>query len=527
MKRKLFNQPTFYYILFAVLLIPALFINLGAHHIFVHTDESRRALVALEMIINSQYLAPTLNGQFYYEKPPLFNWILVLSFKAFGEYSAYAMRFPVAIFVILYGIAMDYFLRPILGKKKAWLVIIATITSGRILFYDSFLGLIDIGFSILVFINFMLFFKLGKERRYLALFLITYGIAAVAYLMKGLPSLVFQFFTIIAWAVYIRDWKFIFHKYNFLGTLCFIIPVGLYYYFYQWVNPDSLLTVFEYTWHQSSQRTVTEHSIWDTVLSILTFPFENLYHFAPWTILVAALFSKKTLQWLWSNDFSRYAILVFAFNIAVYWTSAGVHPRYLFMFLPLLFVVLIEAYFQLTPRFKKTIDMVFFGLMALAVLAPVAINIASEFRDVPGAGFKTGFLVFGLLSLVVVYYRRPPHRLVILGIFLLVLRIGFNWFILPYKDSRGQAYANAAERIVEIIDEDPIYALTPSYCHDATSFTISRGIGEILELRHEMEPGAFYILHEGLYDPTLQRSYIEFGTRGTDKRLHLVKLIER
>ncbi|MFN2431072.1 MAG: ArnT family glycosyltransferase, partial [Cryomorphaceae bacterium] len=239
------QNTRFYHFLFAVLLLPALLINLDAHHLFVHTDEGRRALVALEMILKNEYLAPTLNGEFYYEKPPLFNWILVASFKLFGSYSAFALRFPVVVFTLGFAWSIVAFLKPIMGNKKAWLVMAASITTGRILFYDSFLGLIDIGLAVLVFVNFMLFYVLGRQKRYLLLFALTYIIAAVGYLMKGLPSLVFQFFTIVAYAVYIKDWKFIFHKYNFLCTLIFILPVGAYYYFYEQVNPGSFATVMD------------------------------------------------------------------------------------------------------------------------------------------------------------------------------------------------------------------------------------------------------------------------------------------
>src|SRR6056297_2475753 len=214
--RDLLSNSRFYHILFAVLLIPALLINLDAHHLFVHTDEGRRALVALEMILKNEYLAPTLNGEFYYQKPPLFNWILVASFKLFDSYSAFALRFPVVLFTLGFAWSIVAFLKPIMGSKKAWLVMAATITSGRILFYDSFLSLIDIGLAVLVFVNFMLFYVLGRQKRYFTLFALTYLLVAVGYMMKGLPSLVFQFFTIVAYAVYIKDWKFVFHKYNFL-----------------------------------------------------------------------------------------------------------------------------------------------------------------------------------------------------------------------------------------------------------------------------------------------------------------------
>lgn len=521
------SSPKFWYLLFAVLLLPALLINLGTHHIFVHTDESRRALVALEMILKNEYLAPTLNGEFYYEKPPLFNWLIVLSFKAFGAYSNFAVRFPVFLFVLTYAFLIHRLLRPVIGNAKAWLVLMLTVTSGRMLFYDSFLGLMDIGLGLLVFTNFMLFYRLGRQRWYFLLFVSTYALVAVGYLMKGLPSVVFQFFTILAWAAHTRDWKFIFHKFNFLGTLVFIIPVGLYYYFYEKVNPDSLLTVFEYTWHQSSQRTVTEYGIWDTVLNIFIFPFENLYHFAPWTLLTVCLFGKGVVRKLWASDFHRYAIIAFALNIWVYWTAPGVHPRYLFMFLPLFFAVLSEAYFLQPDRLRRATDYILGGVMSAVCLAPVAVVFLPEkFASVPYSALIAGGVAASGVLLTLAYFKLQPLRLVILAVFLLVLRIGFNFFILPEKSSRGKANAESAEAVVGITAGSPLYVLSPSYCHDATTFTVSKARGEVLRIRDRAEPDVFYIIHDGAYDPEVFHSYLEFGTSGTDRRLHLVKLLD-
>ena len=40
------------------------------------TDEAIRSLVALEMKLSGNLITPTLHGEYYYNKPPLYNWIL-------------------------------------------------------------------------------------------------------------------------------------------------------------------------------------------------------------------------------------------------------------------------------------------------------------------------------------------------------------------------------------------------------------------------------------------------------------------
>ena len=55
-------------------------------------EEPRRALIALEMLYSGDYLTPTIMGELYFAKPPLFNWIIIVSAKLFGSFSEMAVR---------------------------------------------------------------------------------------------------------------------------------------------------------------------------------------------------------------------------------------------------------------------------------------------------------------------------------------------------------------------------------------------------------------------------------------------------
>ena len=47
-------------------------------------EEPRRAIVALEMLLRKSYIVPEINGELYYTKPPLFNWMIALAFWISG-----------------------------------------------------------------------------------------------------------------------------------------------------------------------------------------------------------------------------------------------------------------------------------------------------------------------------------------------------------------------------------------------------------------------------------------------------------
>jgi len=75
----------------ALLFIPFL----GGVHLF-DWDEINFAEAAREMIVTGDFLTVQINFQPFWEKPPLFIWMQVLSMKLFGI-NEFAARFPNAI----------------------------------------------------------------------------------------------------------------------------------------------------------------------------------------------------------------------------------------------------------------------------------------------------------------------------------------------------------------------------------------------------------------------------------------------
>lgn len=84
---------------------------LGGVHLF-DWDEINFAEIAREMIVTGDYLRPQINFEPFWEKPPLFIWMQVVSMKLFGI-NEYAARFPNAVcglvsLWVLYGIGKRF-----------------------------------------------------------------------------------------------------------------------------------------------------------------------------------------------------------------------------------------------------------------------------------------------------------------------------------------------------------------------------------------------------------------------------------
>ena len=137
----------------ALLFIPFI----GGVHLF-DWDEINFAECAREMIVSHDYLNVQINFKPFWEKPPLFIWMQVLSMKAFGI-NEFAARFPNAVI----GIVSLLFIFNI-GKKLfdsrfgMWWVIAY---AGSILPHFYFRsGIIDPLFNLLIFTAIWFFIKL-------------------------------------------------------------------------------------------------------------------------------------------------------------------------------------------------------------------------------------------------------------------------------------------------------------------------------------------------------------------------------
>ncbi len=132
---------------------------LGSVHLF-DWDEINFAESAREMIMTGNYSQVQINYQAFWEKPPLFIWMQVLSMKVFGI-NEFAARFPNVVFGILtlcliYTTGRRYFK----GHIAHWWVLsyLGAITPH---FYFK-TGLIDPVFNFFIFLSILEFYKVIK-----------------------------------------------------------------------------------------------------------------------------------------------------------------------------------------------------------------------------------------------------------------------------------------------------------------------------------------------------------------------------
>ena len=522
------SNPRIFYIFSILMLFPALLWHLGFLAINFPTDEPTRAIVALEMIVSGNYFTPTINGEFYYNKPPLYNWIIIAYYKLAGNYSEFTLRLPVVIGLFLFGISIFYFVRKELGGKKAFIIAMLFITSGRILFWDSFLGLIDITFSFLVYTSFMSIWFLHKKRKYLALFLVSYFLTAITFLMKGLPSLVFQAITLLTFFTYQKEFKKLFSWKHFAGIGLLILIVGAYYFAY--AKHNVLDNVFTTLFSESEKRTIINYGWTRFITHLFAFPFEMFYHFFPWSILGIFLISRKFLGRVKQHPFLLYNFYIFIFNILIYWTSPETYPRYIFMLFPPIFTVLIYLFYRdLEENGWRSRFIQYFlgGVIILGMVAAVLMPILKQTGWVDQSWLKGAvlFVVVGLLLLC--FVKIKEQRLVIFAAAMLVLRVGFDWFIIPPRYQEFQEHKEGALKAAEVTGDRNLFIYKDSETEHATSFYITLGKMQLLTYKHDsFNTTDYYYLDPRLLPEDKYETIYDFKLYRHDQPMKIVKLKE-
>lgn len=221
MYKSLINNSLF--IQFAIVILAALLFipGLGAVHLF-DWDEINFAESAREMLVSHNYLTVQVNFEAFWEKPPLFIWMQVLSMKLFGV-NEFAARFPNAVAGIVTLLVLYNVGRKLRNTSFGLLWVLVYVSSLLpFLYFKS--GIIDPWFNLFIFLGtyyFILFTRLdNKGNTYLQLSASAFFLG-LAILTKGPVGLLIF---LLSFGVYLLFNKF---KLNFKWKQVFLFSVIL------------------------------------------------------------------------------------------------------------------------------------------------------------------------------------------------------------------------------------------------------------------------------------------------------------
>ena len=485
-----------------LLCFPAFLIHLGL--IGFIGDEGIRTLVAFEMKMSGNFIVPTLNGELYFNKPPLYNWMIYGMSMIFGHFGEWPSRLTTLISLGAFGWFVYYFVSRYMDKLAGITMALLVITSGRILFWDSMLGLIDISFSAVIYLNFMVMYHFGKTGKWKAMFLLSYLLMSIAFLLKGFPAVVFQGISILTTLILFKNFK---HKIlsaaHIGGALIGFLPVIIYYLAY--AKQVSLAEAFSILTDQSMQRTVTHHGFKETLLHVVTFPLEEMYHFLPWTLLILPYFHPKFRTWLRENEFVRFNFWLMMVNLPVYWLSVQVFPRYLLMFIPMFNLVgyyMLQRSLAWSLTWWKIIHITFVVLASLGTLVVLLMLVYPPVRNIPGSVliwlFASAAMACCLLGLI----ADAPRMFLWMALALLVVRSAFNLVVLPIRATGYQENIcrTDCQRMTGNHPGEKFYIYGQTPTENVARFYLSAYSNQLIRVSDIADdPVALYIVEKTMY----------------------------
>lgn len=253
--------------------------------------EANYALTAKEMLLSADWLSPRIYGEFWFDKPVMTYWLIIISYLVFGV-NEFAARFPSALFSAasvtlaywfsykLYGHRQIALLTAlVLGTSLEYWVLARMIITDGVLFFFSSTSLVA--------------FYLGLRHHGQGWFIIAYGAAGLAVLTKGPIGLLLPGLIVVCYVLGSRQWKMLWNLYLFRGLAVFFAVAGPWYYMMYALHGMDFVNMF-LGLHNYLRATVSEHPQ-DNVFYyyLVLFPVSLL----PWSgVLAGGIFSRR-LPW--------------------------------------------------------------------------------------------------------------------------------------------------------------------------------------------------------------------------------------
>ena len=202
------------------------FFNIGNYPL-MDVDETRYVSMARDMFNSKDFLTLYLNGEYFFEKPPLYFWGECLSFAIFGKVTEFSARFPVALYGTLCTILMYFTGKKVVSRRFGLVsaIILATTLEFVMLAKFAILDIVVttcIGFSVMF--GFLTQFVKDKNKKYF--WWLFYAFSGLAVMAKGIPGFVVPFGTMFFVSIFNKTFKQIFRpQYILVGIALFLLIV--------------------------------------------------------------------------------------------------------------------------------------------------------------------------------------------------------------------------------------------------------------------------------------------------------------
>ncbi|MGN1124642.1 MAG: ArnT family glycosyltransferase [Candidatus Gastranaerophilaceae bacterium] len=218
--------------MFSILLIAVLcgiFLFFGLNfYPLIDVDETRYAVMARDMANSNDWNVLLLNSVPFLEKPPFYFWIVGLSVKLFGNFSTFAVRFPIALMATFLIFYTYFFGKKVISRKFGLISSIVLLTN---VFYLIFahIAILDMVLTVWIasslYTAFLAFNETSRLKKYYWwLFWVFVGLG---FLAKGILALAIPMVVLFIYAFLTKSLKDMFKPLHFLVGFAIFLLIAL------------------------------------------------------------------------------------------------------------------------------------------------------------------------------------------------------------------------------------------------------------------------------------------------------------
>ncbi|TWU60337.1 Undecaprenyl phosphate-alpha-4-amino-4-deoxy-L-arabinose arabinosyl transferase [Rubripirellula tenax] len=309
-------------------------------------EETRRGLVAAEMMQSGDWIVPREQGELFLSRPPMQNWIIA-GFASFrGKVDCWSVRAPSVIALLMTMLLIYGYVRQFFSQLAATAASIAYGTTGQVVEMGP-LGETESMYALMVGGS-LLLWHWGWTANWNAAvtWSLGYAFAAVGMLAKGPQAPVYFIVPVCTFLICSSQWRLILTRSHAIGIFVFMaiwnawnIP------FWMQVGTESMIQMYR---NDIALRFNDDH--WAPLVShLFCYPFETLICLLPWSLLLPALL----LPSFWrfdarTNPLVRFHLIAIGTTFLSVWFAVGAKTRYFMPLYPcfsVLFAVVIERCF--------------------------------------------------------------------------------------------------------------------------------------------------------------------------------------
>lgn len=301
-------------------------------------EEPRRAIIALEMYFSGDYLQPTINGEEYYRKPPLYNALMAFFFHLFNEQGEWVVRLITTISFLLWPLLLFFITKNELGHKTALVASVFLGISFDTYFFYSRLAEIDIFYSVVSLPIFLWSWKWARNSSKWKFFVIVPIYGSFTFFIKGAPALPFTLISMISMAFFYWGKHAVTWKWSVSFVLFIFTPI-LYFLYMDTYTESNVSKYLNTLFFESAGRADAE-SLNTFLVHLLKFPLHVFLILLPASFVLFGLVKNPLSK---SSDFRALSVL-FILNFALYWLVEGARVRYIYPLIPLAFLAISKLF---------------------------------------------------------------------------------------------------------------------------------------------------------------------------------------